>query len=299
MQYGVATFVASWLVVAVLWSVASLPLLLPLLAGFAIVAPLLAAGLYTISAAIADGRTPGWGDTRRALSANGAQLAFMGGFLLLLHLFWMRVATLLFAIFFARADIGWQELPDLLLGSVTGLLFLLVGAAIGGAFALFSFVCTVISIPLLLDRKVDVVTATVTSWTAFRHNRPALLLWAALIAGAILFSFATFFAGLVLAMPLIGLCQLARLSRSGPSGDFAMIDIPESGARMVLGLVMLLLLVFATALLKHALDEPMRMFGWGLFVFSILYICKLLSEHCDAADAALRAQRTAVRGEAA
>lgn len=70
-----------------------------------------------------------------------------------------------------------------------------------------------------------------------------------------------------------------------------MKDVPEEGARILLGGVVLLLLAFAVALLKHAGDEPMQMFGIGLFVFSLLYIFKLVGEQFDAIDARNRAAR--------
>jgi len=101
---GVIAFI-SLAIVATLNSVERLPLLLPMLAGFALVCPWLAVGLYAISRAISSGQTISVGMVASAVGRNGDQIGLMGIFLMLIHIVWVRIATLLFVLFFARVPL--------------------------------------------------------------------------------------------------------------------------------------------------------------------------------------------------
>jgi uncharacterized membrane protein len=179
-------------------------LLLPLTGGFALFAPLLAVGLYAISRARAAGHTI---SLRRALLAwkiNPAQIGFFGAILLLLHLFWVRVATLLYALFFSSLNPTMEGLAQAIFGSAMSLPFLIVGGTIGLAFAITAFCLAVVSIPMLLDQPTNVFMAIATSFTAVRLNPQAMAIWAFIIAFLVFLGFATFFLGLIIVMPLIG-----------------------------------------------------------------------------------------------
>ena len=76
--------------------------------------------------------------------------------------------------------------------------------ALGGALALFVYALAVVSVPLMLDRDSDFVTAMLTSLHAFAANSATLLLWAATIVTLTLFGFATLLFGLVIIMPILG-----------------------------------------------------------------------------------------------
>ena len=79
-----------------------------------------------------------------------------------------------------------------------------MGTAVGAIFASVAFGISAIAVPMLLDRKVDVITTVSASVRAVNLNRPAMILWAVLIAGLIAMGFAALFAGLAIAFPLIG-----------------------------------------------------------------------------------------------
>jgi uncharacterized membrane protein len=81
---------------------------------------------------------------------------------------------------------------------------LIVGTGVGMALAATVFAVSAVAVPLLMTERVDVMTAALTSVWACRENPKAMALWAALIAGAMLFGFVTLFFGLVIAFPLIG-----------------------------------------------------------------------------------------------
>lgn len=179
-------------------------LMLPLTAGFTLVAPLIAVGLYATSRDLGKGRAP---DLRRALQAwrvNPLQVGFLGVLLLLLHLFWVRVATLMYALFFSDLSPTLDSLTTTLFQSGASLPFLIVGTLIGAGFAALAFAVSVVSIPMLLDRRTNAFTAMATSIMAVRVNLPAMALWAFIIVFLTMLGIATMFVGLIVTLPLIG-----------------------------------------------------------------------------------------------
>ena len=97
-----------------------------------------------------------------------------------------------------------SEFIPTLLFTPHGLGLLVSGTAIGGALAFLVFSISAISVPLLMTRRLDAVTAIGASVAAVKLNPKAMTLWAALIAGFMALGIATLFVGLVIAFPLIG-----------------------------------------------------------------------------------------------
>ncbi len=179
-------------------------LLLPLAAGFFFIAPVLAVCLYEISRRREAGGVATLGDSLLAWRRNGTQIALMGLVLMLLHLAWVRIATLLFALFFHQSNPTLDRLVDALLFSPASLPFLAVGTVVGAILATVAFAIGVVSIPMLLDRDVSVFTAIHTSWRVVTENPAAMALWAALIVVFTTFGIITLYLGLAIAVPLIG-----------------------------------------------------------------------------------------------
>jgi uncharacterized membrane protein len=132
------------------------------------------------------------------------QLAFMGVFLLIIYFVWLEIAFLLFMLFLGPQSLQLENIIPSLLFTPSGLGLLIVGTAAGTVLALLVFAVTSVSIPLLMRREVDVVTASLTSIKAVALNPAPMLLWAVLIAGMMAFAFATLFIGMIVVFPLIG-----------------------------------------------------------------------------------------------
>jgi DnaJ like chaperone protein len=205
LAYGAVFALAGLLLAVGLTRVGLLSLIIVLAAGFILIGPMLAAGLYETSRRLEKSEPVSLADTLRSGFLRGNQLPFMGLFLMLIYLAWVEIALLLFMLFFGPQPIPPLEafVPTLLL-TPRGLGLLIVGAVVGLALAATVFAVSAVAVPLLMVERVDVVTAALTSMKACRTNPKAMALWAALIAGAMLFGFVTLFLGLVIMFPLIG-----------------------------------------------------------------------------------------------
>jgi len=172
--------------------------------GFFLVAPLLAIGLYELSRCHAGGTHPTFIDTLRAFRSNGESIALFSVALALITLLWERISAVAFA-FLTHGAAGdmFQFISQTGFSGRQGAI-LFAWFALGGMLALLTFALSVVSVPLMLDRKLDVVTAMLSSLHVFAANAGTLLLWAATLVVLTLFGFATLLFGLVIIMPILG-----------------------------------------------------------------------------------------------
>ena len=203
--YGIGVFVLSVLFVWTLVGFGRDYILFPALAGFLIVAPFLAIGLYEKSRAIGAGRVIGLRAMLRVRPSAGAQIFFTGLLLCLLMLLWARAAVLLWALFFGvTAFPGLDHVVGLLFGSIYGWAMVIVGTAIGGLFAAFAFAISVFSVPMLLDRRVDALTAMAASMRLVWNNLPVMIAWGAMVLVLFALCVATGLVGMIIIFPLLG-----------------------------------------------------------------------------------------------
>jgi uncharacterized membrane protein len=169
--------------------------MLAMLGGFVFLAPLACTGLYVLSAQLERNQTP---SMRLALETAckqllGTELVFTL-VLLIVFLVWARAGAMVSVFFPMR---GQPALADLAL-------YLSVGTLVGAVFASITFAVSAFSLPMILHRRVDAVTAVVTSVNAVLRNRKAMALWLALIVGGVVLGAATAFVGLAVILPVIG-----------------------------------------------------------------------------------------------
>jgi uncharacterized membrane protein len=188
--FGGVILAVSLGVSAMAWWLGRFALLAALLSGFVFVAPLIAVGLYCVSRAFEQGRTPSLAHSfvlaRRVVGQAGVFALVQ----LVVLMLWSRAGMMVNA-FVPVEDGQWLSLLE----------FLIIGSAAGSVFAAFTFATAAFSLPMIADRDVDMVTAGISSVNAVLRNKAVMVLWAALIAALTAVGFLTAYLGLVVIMP--------------------------------------------------------------------------------------------------
>lgn len=195
LSYGLFMAAISVLVSGIAYRYGSYWLLFAALSGFVFIGPILCIGLYAISAQLERDQPPSLLRSLREAGKRrlGTEMVF-ALLLLVVFLVWARAGSMVHVFFPMEAE---PELADL-----AG--YLGIGTAVGAIFASITFAASAFSLPMIMHRNVDAVTAVVTSINAVLRNKLTMLIWAVLIGLAVAVGFATLFLGLIVTLPLIG-----------------------------------------------------------------------------------------------
>ena len=193
--YGLAVAIMISIVSLLAWFKGGQWILYGMLGGFVFLAPLTCIGLYAISAQLERGEPPLLlRSLRAAFSRHIGNEMIFAIVLLVIFLVWARAAVMI-TIF--MPDIPHPTVADLWP-------YLSFGSMVGAVFASVTFAASAFSLPMIMHRDVDSVTAVVTSINAVLRNKAAMIVWLSLIVAGLLIGIVTAFVGLVVIIPLIG-----------------------------------------------------------------------------------------------
>jgi uncharacterized membrane protein len=183
-----------------------LPFVFPLLAGYTLIGPLVATGMYELSRR----RELGLDISRRhavsvVRSPRFLAIALLGLILMGVYFTWLWAAWEIYdRIFDGVIPESIADFASLIINTPAGMQLMLVGSSAGFVFATIVFAVSVMSFPMMLDRDVSIVTAIATSVRTCLKNPRTMASWGLIIAGTLLLGAIPFFVGLAFVLPVLG-----------------------------------------------------------------------------------------------
>ena len=192
--YGLFVVLLSYFIFSIAWHYHSVTLALALLSAFIFIAPILCIGLYSIARQLKRDKPIDFGKSiRHGISPYGDVLIFVI-IMMVISLVWARAASMIHIFFPTDAGAGFSEL----------VIFLGIGSLVGSLFAILIFSVSVFSLPMIMDKKTDMITACISSVNAVLKNKTTMLFWALIIVILTGIGILSAFIGLFVIIPLLG-----------------------------------------------------------------------------------------------
>lgn len=167
--------------------------ILPAAVAFALIGPAFAAGLYDVAWELEKGHTPTLTHSLKSMLRNPAGEWGFAVLLMVMMIVWMRLAALIHALYPNTPDPNFEQLSA----------FLTLGSIVGGVMLISVFAISAFTPQIMLERRVDIMTAVISSINAVKQNAAAMCVWAVLIIAFVLIGFLTGTAGFIVIMPLL------------------------------------------------------------------------------------------------
>jgi uncharacterized membrane protein len=167
--------------------------IIPMIVGLTLIGPIFSSALYDVAWELEKGHKPSFGHSFKSLLRNKVGLWGFAVILLLILTLWVRLASLVFVLYPTDANPTLMELA----------VFLGIGFIIGGGLSMLVLVISAFTPQIIMERRVDIMTAVFTSANAVKNNLFVMCIWGAIIIVAVAIGFATSAVGFIIIMPLL------------------------------------------------------------------------------------------------